>query len=137
MEAKTISALMVAPGEHPVATNLCCCRPFLDLAVSFGVGEACEVSFMCLADDVGILYNREAPLWKLRGNRKIGSRILAGVFYIVGVEAGRLTSLSDERMAQYELLLYEPEHYTTEEVDDSFFRSWIEEVESLAVCSEP
>ena len=134
MEAKTITALMVAPGEHPVVTTLCCCRQFLDLAVSFGAGDPCDASFMSLADDVGILYNREACFYRLKGNRRIGKRILAGVFYIVGVEAGRLVSLSDEQVAQYEMMFYAPETYTEQEVDEAFFDSWIDEIEQSILC---
>ena len=134
MEAKTISALMVAPGEHPVVTTLCCCRQFLDLAVSFGAGDPCEASFLRLRDNVGVLYNREASFYRLRGNRRIGNKILAGVFYIVGVEAGRLASLSDEQVARYEMMFYDPETYTEQEVDEAFFDSWIDETEQSILC---
>ena len=134
MEAKTITALMVAPGEHPVVTTLYCCRQFLDLAVSFGAGDPCEASFLRLRDNVGVLYNREASFYRLRGNRRIGKRILAGVFYIVGVEAGRLVSLSDGQVAQYEMMFYDPEYYTEKEVDEAFFDSWIDEIEQSLLC---
>ena len=82
MEEKTITALMVAPGEHPSVTNLCCCKQFLDLAVSFGAMEPCEVTFMPLSERASILYNREAPLLDLRGNRKIDSQILNPGFFV-------------------------------------------------------
>ena len=134
MHEKTITALMIAPGEHPVVTTLCCCKTFLDLAVSFGAGDPCEVSFLKLTEDAGILYNREAIFYGLKGNRRVGKRILAGVFYVVGVEAGRLTSLSDEQISQYEMALYDPETYTEKEVDASFFDSWIDELEKSILC---
>lgn len=133
MDEKMITALMVAPGDHPVVTVLCCCKTFLDLAVSFGAGEPCEVSFFSLTDDAGILYNREAIFYGLKGNRRIGRRILTGVFYVVGVRDGSLTSLSDEQISRYEMLFYNPEAYTEKEVDDAFFDSWIDEIERMGI----
>ena len=135
MEEKMITALMVAPGEHPVVTTLCCCKPFLDLAVSFGAGDPCEATFLQISDDVGILYNWEAIFYGLKGNRRVGKRILAGVFYVVGVKDGSLASLSDEQISRYEMMLYTPETYTEKEVDEAFFDSWIDELEQMFVCS--
>lgn len=134
MAEKTITALMVAPGEHPVVTTLCCCKQFLDLAVSFGAGDPCKATFMPLTDDVGILYNREAIFYRLKGNRRIGKQILAGVFYVVGMQDGKLASLSDKRISQYEIALWEPESYTEAEVDEAFFDSWIDELEQTISC---
>ncbi len=135
MEEKMITALMVAPGEHPVVTTLCCCKTFLDLAVSFGAGDPCEATFLQISDDVGILYNQEAIFYGLKGNRRVGKRILVGVFYVVGVKDGSLASLSDEQISWYEMMLYAPETYTEKEVDEAFFDSWIDELEQMFVCS--
>ena len=134
MHEKTITALMIAPGEHPVVTTLCCCKTFLDLAVSFGTGDPCEVSFLKLTEDAGILYNREAIFYGLKGNRRVGKRVLAGVFYVVGVNNGNLTSLSDEQISRYEMMFYDPEYYTEKEVDEAFFDSWIDEIEQSILC---
>ena len=130
MKKKTISALMVAPGEHPCEVVLCCCKDFLDLAVSFGAGQGCKVSFKQLSEHAGILYNQEASCWDLRGNRKIGSYIFAGVFYIVGVEQGKLASLSDDLMERYMVTFWEPETYTGREVHHAFWDNWKKEVEA-------
>ena len=130
MEEKTITALMVAPGEHPGVTTLCCCKPFLDLAVSFGTMFPCDVSFLPLSPNAGILYNREAPLLGLRANRKVGEYILAGVFYIVGIENRELISLSDDLMEYYVELYWEPETYG-EEVDQAFWANWLAEIDSM------
>ena len=130
MKRKTISALMVAPGEHPCEVVLSCCRDFLDLAVSFGAGQVCNVSFKQLSERAGILFNQEACWWDLRGNRKIGSYIFAGVFYIVGVDQGNLASLSNDLMERYMVTLWEPETYTKQEVSRAFWDNWEREVET-------
>ena len=121
MDEKMITALMVAPGDHPVVTVLCCCKTFLDLAVSFGAGEPCEVSFFPLTDDAGILYNREAIFYGLKGNRRIGRRILAGVFYVVGIKDGKLSSLPFAELEAYFERFWEPEHFTKAEVEEACF----------------
>ena len=131
MEEKIITALMVAPGEHPGTTTLCRCKQFLDLAVSLGAGYSCNVSFLRLTENVGILYNREAPLLGLKGNRKIGSHILAGVFYIVGVGAGALASLPDDLMEHYTELYWEPETYSEQEIDQAFWDNWMAEIDQM------
>ena len=131
MAERTITALMVAPGEHPMETTLCCCRTFLDLAVSFGAMYPCDVSFMSLSDTAGILYNREAPLLGLCGNRRIGPHILAGVFYIVGTENGKLVSLPGNLMEYYTDLYWEPEIYSEKEVDQAFWNNWLAEIDQM------
>ena len=70
MKEKTIKALMVAPGEHPVLTTLCCCKTFLDLAVSFGTGESCEVSFLL-------------PIFKITTNQIPQTSYAGGCFKIL------------------------------------------------------
>ena len=131
MEEQMITALMIVPGEHPAETKLCRCRQFLELAVSFGAMYPCEVSFMPLSDVVGILYNREAPLLGLRGNRKIGSRILAGVFYIIGVEDGKPVSLTNDLIGHYTEQFWDPEVYSEKEVDQAFWDNWLAEIDQL------
>lgn len=135
MAEKTITALMVAPGEHPGVTTLCCCKQFLDLAVSIGTAEPCEVSFLPLSQRAGILYNREAPLLGLRGNRKVGSRILAGIFYIVGTERGKLISMPDDLLEYFIERFWEPETYSEKEVDEAFWNSWLDEIDQMAMQS--
>jgi len=131
VEGKTITALMVAPGEHPSVTNLCCCKQFLDLAVSFGAMEPCDVTFMPLSERACILYNREAPLLDLRGNRKIDSHILAGVFYIIGLDHGKLVSLPDDLMEHYMERFWEPETYSEKVVEQAFWRNWLDEIDDI------
>ena len=46
---------------------------------------------------------------------------------------GSLTSLSDEQISRYEMMLYNPESYTEKEVDDSFFNSWLDEIERMGI----
>jgi len=136
MAEKTITALLVAPGEHPGVTTLCRCKQFLDLAVSFGTMYPCDVTFMPLSKRAGILYNWEAPLLGLRGNRKVGSHILAGVFYIVGIDHGKLVSLPDDLMEHYMDRFWEPETYTEKDVDQAFWKTWVDEIDRMLQVPE-
>ena len=131
MAEKTITALMVAPGEYPGVTTLCCCKQFLDLAVSIGAMYPCDVMFLPLSQRAGILYNREAPLLGLKGNRKVDSNILAGIFYIVGVDHGELVSLPDDLRDYYLEQYWEPETHSEKAVDQAFWKNWMDEIDQM------
>ena len=73
-----ITALMVSPGERPSIVQLCNHSDFLRRAVSRDADWVCELGMMMLEDDVAALFNDEAVLLGLEGNRRVGKRILAG-----------------------------------------------------------
>ena len=78
-----------------------------------------SVSVLYLEDGVAILFCRDADWLLGTGNRKVGNRILAGTFYIVGYEDGRLISLTDEQITRYTLRFWETELYNNDQVFDS------------------
>lgn len=120
--AKTITALMVEPGKPPQATRLYTSKNYLSYAVSIGVRLPCDPDILFLEDNLGILYNSEAHLLDLEGNRQVAGQIVAGVFYVVGIDQhGQLTSLTKEQMEDWWMRLFDPETYTEQEVMDSAF----------------
>lgn len=120
MAGESIQAIMLWPGEHPCMTNLLDDPIFLDFAVGLGSEFCGEAAVLRLSDTAAIIYNRDALLWSLRGNRRIGSKLLAGVVYVVGIEEGRLTNLSFQEMEYYFERLWEPESYSEEEVKEAY-----------------
>ena len=79
-------------------------------------------NFECIYpdEDTIIFCNEEAKLIGLEGNRKIGSDIIAGTFFLAkDNHEGGTISLSDEQIEKYTSRFKEPEQYTSEEVEDT------------------
>ena len=95
-------------------------RRFLDFAVGLGSDFGGEAAVMMLSDTAAILYNSEALICELRGNRKVGSKLLAGVFYVVGIKDGSLVDLPFEEMELYYERFWELEHYTEADVKKAY-----------------
>lgn len=75
-----------------------------------------------LANDVVVICNEEGKLKNLDANRKIGSDIIAGTFFIAGDDGSEyLVSLTDEQIDTYMEQFQEIEHHTQEEMQDSMY----------------
>lgn len=118
MKEKAIKVLMVEPQKHPTVTTLNNDLDSLQKAVSIGAEYQGLIEIIPLGSDVCLLCNEEGKLIGLEGNRRIGNDIIAGVFYVAGDTGDDLKSLSDEQIARYNELLYEPETFTQEEVEE-------------------
>lgn len=119
--AKTITALKVEPGKHPYAVRLCIDSKYLKYAVSEGARYICEADLIEIENDVGVIFNAEGGFLGLQGNRRVGDFIIAGVFYVIGLnETGKLVSLSHSAMDKYWTDFYEPEQYSQYEVENSY-----------------
>ena len=56
-----------------------------------------ECRMIILEKNVGILRNEESALLSLKRNRKVNREIIAGTFFIVGIDdKGYISSLDDE-----------------------------------------
>ena len=105
MVKKEIKALMIEPGKHPVVTVLNDDLDSLQKAVSIGNGDC-------------ILCNEEGKLIGLEGNRRVGSDIIAGVFYIMSEgEDGDLLSITEEKIKYYTEKFWEPEVFDSPEIE--------------------
>ena len=116
-----ITALIIQPNQHPQITQLCDDRIFLDLSVSRGTDFFCTAEVMPLDENLVILYPQQGALLCLPGNRKIKDHIIAGTFYIAGVNRGALRSLTDEEIIRLTLQYWDTEIFTEDEVLDSWF----------------
>ena len=115
-----VTALIVQPGQHPQITQLCDDRTFLDLSVSRGTGFMCSAVAISLEKGIAIIYAQEGALLCLPGNRRVGNRIVAGTFYVVGVKDDKLRSLTDAEITKYALQFWEPEIISEDEILGSY-----------------
>ena len=116
-----VTALIVPPNQHPQITQLCDDRIFLDLSVSRGTDFMCSAVAISLEKGIAIIYAQDGALLCLPGNRRVGNRIIAGTFCVVGVKDGNLRSLTDAEIIKYTAQFWESEIFTDNEVFDSYF----------------
>ena len=121
-----VTALIVPPNQHPQITQLCDDRIFLDLSVSRGTDFMCSAVAISLEKGIAIIYAQDGALLCLPGNRRVGNRIIAGTFYVVGVKGGILRSLSDAEIIKYTSQFWESEIFADNEVFDSYFDNIID-----------
>ncbi|MDD4752919.1 MAG: DUF3846 domain-containing protein [Desulfitobacteriaceae bacterium] len=79
------------------------------------------IEIISLENGVCLLLNEEGKLIGFEPNRRLGSDILVGVFFVVGSDdsSGNLVSLSDEQISRYIKRFFLAEKITPEEVEDS------------------
>ena len=122
MKQKEITVLMVEPNKHPVITTIKNDLDSLQKAVSIGAESQGLIEIFGIDDGVVVLCNEEGKLLGLEGNRRIGSDIIAGVFYVVGEDGrGNLTSLHEDLLQAYPRRFWEPEHYDQRDVENALF----------------
>lgn len=122
MKEKEITVLMVEPGKHPVVTTLENSLDALQKAVSIGADYQGLIELVEIERGVCVLCNEEGKLIGLEGNRRIGTDIIAGVFYILGENGrGELCSLSKASLDKYMARFWAIEHYDQAAVEHALF----------------
>lgn len=116
-----VTALMVKPGEQPCPVSLCDDGDFLNAVVSIGALVMCTAAVLPMEKDVVAIYAWDGVVAGLRGNRKVGKRIIAGTFYVVRIVGGELCSLTEEDITKFSYRLRKVREYTDDEVIDSWF----------------
>ena len=110
MKQTELKILMVAPGEYPKEVVLENNLDALQKAVSIGCDYQGLIEVISLEKGVRIICNEEGKLLGLEGNRRLGSDIIAGVFYVVGEDkCGNFVSLTEAQMQYYTKRFWEPE----------------------------
>lgn len=116
-----VIALMVTPKGHPTITELVDDERFLDCAVSLDTDYRLTAAALKIEDGIVAIHSDEGMLMVVPPNRQIGTKIIAGTFYIAGVHNGRLRSLTDREIARFTLRFWETEIHTDDEVFESWF----------------
>lgn len=120
MEKKEITVLMVEPGKHPRVTTLKDDLVALQQAVSIGADYQGLIEIISLGNGDCLLCNEEGKLIGLEGNRRLGSDIIVGVFYIMSEnEDGELLSLTEQKIKRYTELFWELETFDPAEIEAS------------------
>lgn len=122
MKHKEIKVLMVEPGKYPREVTIGNDLDSLQKAVSIGCDYQGLIEIVGLENGVCILCNEEAKLIGLEGNRRLGTDIITGVFYVVGENGrGDLISLTDKQMEKYRKRFWKPEQFTPAEISRLLF----------------
>lgn len=116
-----VTALMVKPGEQPCIVSLLDDSDYLNAAVSIGATLMCTAAVLPIEKDVVAIYTWDGVVNGLRGNRKVGKRIIAGTFYVVRIVNGELRSLTEEEIARFSYRFRKIQQYDDDEVIDSWF----------------
>ena len=116
-----VTALMVKPGEKPCVVPLVDDSCFLNAMVSVGATLMCSAAVLPIEKDVVAIYAYEGVMSGLKGNRKVGKRIIAGTFYVVRIVNGQLESLAEEEISKYSYRFRRIQEYSDTEVIDSWF----------------
>ena len=116
-----ITALMIQPGKHPCITRLCDNEDYLNCAVSIDSDLTHTAAALRIEDGIAAIYSDDCALSIEPPNRQIGTRIIAGTFYIVRVKDGKLKSLTDDDITRFTIQYWEPEIYSDDDVFDSWY----------------
>ncbi len=128
MEA--LRVLMIAPGEHPVISELEPKMQAFKNAVNIGADDEGELRAMKLSGGIYALYNLDGYFCDLKGNRKLKDRIICGNFYIVGVADNNFPrSLSNAEIEKYQRKYWTCEKFEEHELLLSAFAAYSKEFE--------
>lgn len=118
MREETITVLKVAPGAVPEVVTLKNDLRSLQEAVSIDAPYVGLIEVVALDAKTIILLNEEGKLIGLAPNRRFGTDILCGVFYVMGQDKeGNFTSLPSAAIDRYRKVFAHPECFTKEEVE--------------------
>ena len=119
-----VTALMVKPGEQPCVASLVDDGDYLNAVVSIGATLLCSAAVLPIERDVVAIYAWEGAMAGLRGNRKVGKRIIAGTFYVVRVVGGDLCSLTEADIARFSYRFRKIRAYDDQDV----MNSWLDDL---------
>jgi len=113
---RELRVLLVEPEKAPYTAVI----PNDLEGLQTAVGGMIEI--VDLDEKTCLVCNEEGKLLSLPGNRRFGDDIIAGTFFLCGMDDdGNTVSFSDEQIAQYSKQFQEPEHYTDEQVQDALY----------------
>ena len=112
---RSITVLIVEPNEHPKLVEI---EDDIDVEQAIVGGYMEELQ---LSDTASLICNEEGKLRNLPANRRYGNDVLAGTFFITGVDddEGIFTSLSKEDIDFYSEVFHEIEDIDQSEVRNS------------------
>lgn len=116
-----VDALCIEPGKSPYPCRLCDDGDYLNHCVSPAPYITYTAAALKIENNIAAVYCRNGHLFSLPCNRRVGDKIICGVFFIVRVKDGKLKSLTDADVVKYSLQYWDAESYT----DDEIIESWL------------
>lgn len=116
-----VKALMVKTSEKPCVVSLVDDGDYLNAVVSIGATLMCSAAVLPIEKDVVAIYAWDGVMAGLKGNRKVGKRIIAGTFYVVKIIDGQLESLTEDEISKYGYRFRKIQEYDDTQVMDSWF----------------
>ena len=115
-----VTALKFEVGKNPYPCRLCDDGDYLNHCVSPDSYLTYTAAALKVDTGIAAIYCRNGHMFSLPGNRRIGDRIICGVFYIVRVKDGKLKSLTDTDIVKYSLQYWHAERFNDDEIIDSW-----------------
>ena len=113
----TMTVLKIMPGRKPEKITI----PHTLDAMQYLVCGSIQAIYP-YEDNVALVCNEEGKLLGLEGNRRLGTDIITGVFYVVGENGrGNLISLTGKQMEKYRRRFWDPEYFTPAEISRLLF----------------
>ena len=122
MNDNWVTVLRFVPGKHPEIADIQCSAETFNKEVSKGSYYECDAVQFELEQGIHIVYNQEAPLLGLKGNRKVFDKIISGTFLIVATDDdSNITSLTSRMINKYALKYWDIEEYSDDEFSYNYF----------------
>ena len=115
-----VTALKFEVGKNPCPCRLCDDGDYLNHCVSPDSYLTYTAAALKVDTGIAAIYCRNGHMFSLSGNRRIGDRVICGVFYIVRVKDGKLKSLTDTDVVKYSLQYWHAERFNDDEILDSW-----------------
>lgn len=124
MLGKAIDVLMIEAGVRPCKVSVFSDYESLQILISPFLSLLSDIEFIMLEKDVVLFCNKEGALLGLKGNRRVDDIIIAGTFFVAGVEDGKIASLTKEKQEKYRKRFAKIENYTDKEVSEAYWNRW-------------
>ncbi|MBR5157300.1 MAG: DUF3846 domain-containing protein [Clostridia bacterium] len=119
-----LDGLLVEPKEHPYEISIINDEDLMAFNLTENIDDICEIDIIKISTSVCIIRNKYAVLNQKSANRKIKNIIIAGNFYIAGINnQGKLTSLTKKQKEKYITKFWETETYTDDEIIEIYLDS--------------
>ena len=115
-----VTALKIEPYKNPCPCQLCDDGEYLNHCISPDPYITYTATALKIDNNIAAIYCRNGYMFSLPCNRRVGNKIICGVFYIVRVKDGKLRSLTDQDIVKYSLQYWYSEDYADQEIIDSW-----------------
>ena len=137
MKRHIIQTLLVEPGRNPVCAYLPLKRAAMEQAIGINASSVGVARVKEIDPGIYILYQDEGIPLELEGNRRVGSQIITGTFYVIAADGrGNIGSLSNYDLQKYQERFWEPETFTYEEMLQGCLETSLRALDELEFCQK-